>query len=249
MGLPNRQTDLPRIVQGVVSLVSGLAAQRGMWIECHFSQELPPVRAERTILRQVLLGLVSCLVECAEGGAVHIWAQKQKGMLVLALRCQGQGGLGSQQRDRLAMLDELAATQGVEIGRVAERGESGFDLSFPVAQPPTVLVVDDNEDALQLFRRYLGQDYQVVTAQSSAEAMRLAEELHPHAITLDLMMPDQDGWEVLQILTNGPQTQGIPVIVCTVLSERELALALGATAFLEKPISQQALLGALKALE
>jgi len=249
MGQANQQARLPGIVQGVVSLASELAARRGVWIECRLSQELPPIRAQRTILRQVLLGLVSCLVEHAQGGAVQIGAGQQEGKVILALRCRAQERLGLPEGDRLAMLYELAATQGVEIGRVAEAGRVGFDLSFPVASPPTILVVDDSEDALQLFHRYLDHDYRVVTAQSSAEAIKLAEELQPRAITLDLMMPNQDGWEALQVLSNRPQTQRIPVIVCTVLAERELALALGAAAFLEKPISQQALLEALKALE
>lgn len=249
MGRDNRQAHLPEILQGVISLASQLAAQHGTWIECRLSQELPPIRTERTILRQVLLGLVSCLVEHAEGGAIRIRTREQEDRVILTLRCQGQGGMGPQEGDRLAVLDELAATQGVEICRVAEPGELGFDLSFPTAPPPTILVVDDNEDTLQLFQRYLSHDYRVVTARSSAEAIKLAEELQPYAITLDLMMPQQDGWEALQILTNRPQTQHIPVIVCTVLAERELALSLGAAAFLEKPISQQRLLGALKALE
>jgi len=249
IGQTNRQTHLADIVQGVVSLTSELAAQRGVWLECRLSQELSPIRAERTILRQVLLGLVSCLVERSEKGAVQIQAREQEGRVILALRCRGQGEPEFQKGDRLVMLDELAATQGVQIDHVAEREELGFDLFFPAASPRTILVVDDNEDALQLFRRYLSHDYRVVTAQSSTKAIKLAEELQPYAITLDLMMPQQDGWEALQILTHRPQTQHIPVIVCTVLAERELALSLGASALLEKPISQQALVGALKALE
>jgi CheY-like chemotaxis protein len=249
MGQVSRQAHLPGIVQGVISLASELAARHGTWIECRLSHELPPVRAQRTVLRQILLGLVSYLVEHAEGGVVRIRAREQAGGVILVLRCQGEGRLQLLERDRLAMFDELAVSQGVKIDRVVEAKEFGFDLFFPIAPPPTVLVVDDNEDALELFQRCLSHEYRVVTAQSSAEALRLAEDLQPYAITLDLMMPDQDGWEALQILTNRPQTQRIPVIVCTVLGERALALALGATAFLEKPISQQALLGALEALE
>jgi CheY-like chemotaxis protein len=63
------------------------------------------------------------------------------------------------------------------------------------------------------------------------------------------MMPKQDGWHVLQTLLNQPDTSRIPVIVCSVLKQKELALSLGATAFVEKPITEQALLSALDALE
>jgi len=249
IGRANRETNLRQIVQGVISLASELAARHGTRIECHLSQELPLVRAERTILRQVLLGLASCLLEHIDRGVVQIRATEQEGRVILGLRCASEGRAALQEEDRLSMLDELAVTQGVKIDRVAASGEFGFDLSFPTASPPTILVVDDNMDALQLFCRYLSRDYRVVTAQSSDDAIKLAEDLQPYAITLDLMMPGQDGWEALQILTNHPRTEHIPVIVCTVLGERGLALSLGATAFLEKPISQQMLLGALKALE
>ena len=249
MSQPSRETHLPEIIQGVVSLANELAAKHGTRIERRFSQELPPIRAERTILRQILLGLTSCLVEHTKQGVVQIQAAEQEGRVILILRCPSEGRSALQERDRLSMLDELAATQGVDIGRVAGPREFGFDISFPTAPPPTILVVDDNQDTLELFRRYLSHDYRVVTAHSSSEAIKLADDLQPYAITLDLMMPERDGWEALQILTNRPRTEHIPVIVCSVLGERGLAISLGATAFLEKPISQQALVGVLKALE
>ena len=112
------------------------------------------------------------------------------------------------------------------------------------------MVVDDNEDILELFRGYLSpHHYRVVTAQTGQDALSLARRLRPYAITLDLMMPDQDGWDLLQALLNQPDTQHIPIIICSVLTQKELALSLGATAFLEKPISEDTLLLALEALE
>ena len=62
-------------------------------------------------------------------------------------------------------------------------------------------------------------------------------------------MPDQDGWDVLQTLANQPETRHIPVIVCTVLSAKELALSLGAAFFLEKPITEKALISTLRMLD
>ena len=62
-------------------------------------------------------------------------------------------------------------------------------------------------------------------------------------------MPRQDGWDVLQVLLNQPETRHIPILVCSVLRQKELALSMGATAFLEKPVTEQVLLAALAALE
>jgi len=125
----------------------------------------------------------------------------------------------------------------------------GFELALPIAER-TVLVVDDNEDVLELFRSYLQPHrYRVVTVRSAREVLDIARETQPYAITLDLMMPGQDGWDVLQTLLNQPETRSIPVIVCTVLRQKELALSLGAAAFLAKPVSESALLSALESLE
>ena len=125
----------------------------------------------------------------------------------------------------------------------------GFDVQLPTVER-TVLVVDDNEDVLELFRSYLiPHRYRVVTARTAQDALDKACQFQPYAITLDLMMPERDGWDLLQILLNQPDTCHIPIIVCSVLKQKELALSLGATAFLEKPITEQALLSALEALE
>src|SRR5579884_246970 len=119
-------------------------------------------------------------------------------------------------------------------------------LTLPTAETPVVLVVDDNADVLSLFRRYLGTLYDVHPATNGEQALRLAGQVHPDVITLDVMMPSQDGWEVLQMLKNDPSTAHIPVVVCSVLRERELALSLGAAEFLAKPVTAEHLRAALQ---
>jgi CheY-like chemotaxis protein len=114
-----------------------------------------------------------------------------------------------------------------------------------------VLVVDDNEDVLKLIQRFLTpHHYRVVTAQTAQEALALSRQVEPHVITLDLMMPDQDGWDLLHALLNQPETQNTPIVVCSVLKQQEdLALSLGATAFLKKPITEEGLLVVIESLE
>ena len=95
--------------------------------------------------------------------------------------------------------------------------------------------------------RYLtGLDLHVVAAGNGPAGLALARELAPAAIVLDVMMPDVDGWEVLQTLRTQPETRGIPVIICSVFDDPELAAALGASHFLSKPVSREALLAALR---
>lgn len=247
-----RQVSLPDVLQGAVDLAQGLARQRGVRIEVRLVADLPAVAADRNALRQLLLGLMGLLLEHSSGGVLEVEGKPEEGhRAVLCLRSSGLveevAGLEEAEQVRLSLLNELAAVQNVHL-RPLELG--GFVLEFPAAPPRTVLVVDDNEDALRLLQLCLSRhNYQVVTASSGAEAIAKARELQPFAVTLDLMMPERDGWDVLQTLANQPATQHIPVIICTVLAAEQMALSLGATAFLAKPVSEQALLAILDALE
>ncbi|MCD6290890.1 MAG: response regulator [Anaerolineae bacterium] len=251
----NRYTHLPEVVERVVELIWEMARQKNIHILMNLEPNLPNVGVDRSILRQLLLEVLSYLVERLAQGEIQIQAEREGDRLRLSLRGQG---IQEPQRTvrpdgeeaRFATIRELAAMQDAQIGPLLEDQEqAGFELQLPIAPPRTVLVVDDNEDVLQLFQRYLqSHHYRVITAQSSIEAIQLARELQPYAITLDLMMPEQDGWDVLQTLTNQPQTQHIPIIVCTVLSAKELALSLGAAAFLGKPVTEETLISVLEAL-
>ena len=103
-----------------------------------------------------------------------------------------------------------------------------------------VLVVDDFEGLSQLLKRYLaGYRCYVVAAADGASGLGMARELQPDAVILDVMMPDMDGWEVLQRLRNHPDTQHIAVIICSVFNDPGLAHALGASSFLSKPIKRE----------
>ena len=112
-----------------------------------------------------------------------------------------------------------------------------------------LLAIEDNEGIVRVFQGYLATyGYVVMGATSGDEALRLAREVSPIAITLDIMMPTQDGWEILQVLKSDPVTRSIPVIICSVLEDPQLARSLGAVAYLQKPISQADLLDVLSRL-
>jgi CheY-like chemotaxis protein len=132
----------------------------------------------------------------------------------------------------------------IEVSGVPSRPE--LLVRLPVGWEATILVVDDNPDIVQLFQRFIGRGYRLVQATIADEALRLAREIRPDVVTLDVMMPGVDGWEILEELKSDPETRHIPVVVCSVLREGTLALSLGAAAFVAKPINQQALRAALE---
>ncbi len=113
-----------------------------------------------------------------------------------------------------------------------------------------VLVIDDDESVVTLFRRYLGkQGYQVAGVTKGQSAVDEAARLQPFAITLDIMMPDKDGWQVIQELKSRAETRDIPIVVCSILSEADKGLSMGVADYLVKPILEQDLLHALARLD
>jgi len=110
----------------------------------------------------------------------------------------------------------------------------------------TVLVIDDERATHDLLERELGaRGYRVVHAAGGREGLRLAREVRPDAITLDVIMPELDGWAVLRELKADGDLKNIPVILVTVLGDREMGYALGAADYLTKPIDPEALLEVL----
>jgi DNA-binding response OmpR family regulator len=110
----------------------------------------------------------------------------------------------------------------------------------------TILVIDDDATARELITRYLNDEgFAVVSAANGIEALKLAKEVHPTAITLDVMMPDLDGWTVLSALKGDPELAPIPVIMVTIADEQKHAFALGAAGYLTKPIKRTQLVGLL----
>jgi CheY-like chemotaxis protein len=111
----------------------------------------------------------------------------------------------------------------------------------------TVLVIDDDVDMLDMMQRFLQKEgFQVTTASSGVEGLRLARELHPAAITLDVLMPHIDGWKVLKTLKSEPETKDIPVVMITLLQDKSMGLSLGALEFMTKPINRHRLVQILK---
>jgi signal transduction histidine kinase/DNA-binding response OmpR family regulator len=112
-----------------------------------------------------------------------------------------------------------------------------------------VLAIDDDPDVIYLLQENLGEaGYQVVGALGGAEGVQKARELRPYAITLDIMMPHKDGWQVLHELKTDVATRDIPIIVLSIVDKKELGYHLGANDYLVKPLDSEAVLAALSRL-
>ena len=122
-------------------------------------------------------------------------------------------------------------------------------LPAPAPRGPLVLVVDDDASARDLLERHLTKDgYDVKLAADGNSGMALARELKPDVIVLDVMMPGMDGWAVLTELRNDPDLHAMPVIIASMLDNREMGLALCADEYLIKPLDRARLQAALQRL-
>ena len=111
----------------------------------------------------------------------------------------------------------------------------------------TVLIIDDDQNARELLERSLTKEgFLVVTANNGEEGVRLAWEMRPDIITLDVLMPGMDGWAVLRALKSDPVTAGIPVIMISMVDDKEMGFALGAADYLSKPFDREHLAGLLR---
>lgn len=122
--------------------------------------------------------------------------------------------------------------------------------TMPVAgkDAKTVLVVEDDRMASDLLTLYLtNAGYHVITAGDGEEAIKKAKEYQPFLITLDVMLPKKDGWDVLSELKNSPDVANIPVIIVSMIDNKDLGFSLGAVEYLMKPIDRTKLVNSVNA--
>jgi CheY-like chemotaxis protein/AraC-like DNA-binding protein len=248
---PEQSTDLDQTLPAVLDLARPLAAQHGVHLETTVADAHPMLAVHPVALRQTLLNLLSVAIHRAVSGSqVHISAQPMHWEVKIRVQCEkvstAPRPVSDDEEATLDMAHQLAKLCGGRLILSADAGTFDSTLILPVLEQLPVLIIDDNPDTLQLLQRYAaGTRYRLIGTQDPEQAMSMAKELSPQIIVLDVMMPQIDGWEVLGRLQQHPLTSDVPIVVCTILAQEELALSLGASAFVRKPVTRQAFLAAL----
>ena len=197
-------------------------------------------------LRQMLIMALRRLARHVVVPRITIYARSEEGQARVTLSGIIDPGGPPSEPD---LFRDIVAPETVSLD-LHQEGEALFlSLWLPATGVIRVLAVDDNADMVQFYRRCTaGSRYQILQAGSARAMFEMIESSEPDLVLLDVMLPDEDGWHVLMRLHQNPETQDIPVVVSTVIRERELALSLGAAAFLSKPIAPSHFIETLDAL-
>ena len=269
---PAQLVSLHAVLQDVLSTIRPLVQRSGIDVAVQADPAAPLVLAQVPMLRQALLNVVNHAMAVSSGGRIR--ARVEAAQTQVRVSIQAYGVIGKQPGVRDDVDDDVDDDVGDDVDDDVEMARhllqycqgtlnlipvSGPDaptganplvfgavIDLPAAEQATVLVIDDNADTRQLIHRYLaGTRFHFVGAEDAEQALALAQDTDPKVIVLDVMMPKQDGWTLLGQLREHPRLRGVPIIVSTILSQAELAMALGAAEFIRKPVKRPELLAAI----
>lgn len=247
---PNQTVDVVQLVEAVLSTISPLLKLLEVQIKATINEEPPPITAKAIVIREALVNVLTAAARSVPGGLVTVVIDTIADRILIDVTSHnGKRNTGEQDSaEDLILTQRIVQLSSGTIEVLPTQAEqvSAVRLSLPLIEQVPVLVIDDHEDILRLFERYLtGSLYQFVGAPDPETALTLAEKQSPRIILLDVMLPGIDGWELLGRLRTHPKLTNVPIIICSILHQEQLALALGAAELIRKPISRDELLAAL----
>jgi PAS domain S-box-containing protein len=262
-----------RVVIGeAVNAIRPMAESRGVNVENHVPGETVAM-ADRVRFREILNNLLSNAVKFTpEGGSVRVESLPVPAGMVSFIVTDTGVGIAPEDQDAvfdkfrqvgattrgvregtglgLAIVKSFIEMQGGTISLESAPGEgSRFTFTLPAGDstPPMVLIIEDEPGAQELLTSYLEPlGIRTQCASNAEEGLRLAHDLKPDVITLDLLLPGKSGWRLLKELRSHRDTGAIPVFVVSVLDQSSSVIKHEAAEYLQKPLKKEALLQALK---
>jgi CheY-like chemotaxis protein len=250
---PAAPTSLREVVQGALATVSRMRAGASIDVRCALGDDLRPVVASKLAVRHILLGVLVYLIQHSVAGSVlRIEAAEHSGATDLFLSIEPgladsrPPAIVDSRTSGIALARRLASLQGIQLDVQVSARSVAAAMVLATIRARTVLYVDDSPDMGRLFRQYVaGTGYGLIHVRTAERAVQVSRQSPPDVFILDVLLPAEDGWQLLERLRAEPRTAETPVIVCSILPEETLAASLGIAGFLPKPISQPVLLATL----
>ncbi len=248
--VPETKSEVAAVIARVVQVGQVLTAKHNIQLKVDPIPKNLTAVIQPSALRQILLTAIEKLVQLMASGEIVLLAEMAGDIITLTVT----GGPivtdtlpDSAPLPSSDLIQELLGDQGdtLNIRRAAETIVFRFRLPS-AGDPISVLVVDDNADLATFFRiSVTNTPYQIIHLADGERLFETIAVTKPNLIILDVLLPGMDGWELLAYLHGHPDTRAIPIIVCSVIRREELALALGASLFLPKPVRRREFIEAL----
>jgi len=275
MELAFEDVDLTQVIESVLSTARGLVKDKPVELRTEIPAGLPIIHADPTRIRQIMLNLLSNAAKFTDEGSITVTVRQQTGAggrpeISIGVTDTGVGIAPEDQQDLFEPFTQVDGsptrkTGGTGLGLSITRllvdlhdGEinvesapgkgSTFYFTLPISREEkhTILAVEGDPQVIELYQRYLhGTNYQLVPALDPSDALEMARELKPFAITLETNLPEQDGWEIFRKIRGDPDTKRIPIIICSLKHDPEKAQSMGIADYLPKPILREDLVNAL----
>jgi CheY-like chemotaxis protein len=253
----NEVIDVVETTQGVYRMLKNRFDEKNIQVFLEAEENLAPVITDRVILRQALIGIFNESLHIQNGNSLFINFKNAANLVTIEISTQVSSIWEPAEDEEIDddlnavryWCELIGATLEEKIIHTNKEDRVLWIIKFSHPSQRILLVIDDQAAVLNLFKRYLSQtNILPVGVEHPDQALSIAQHLQPALITLDVMMPKMDGWELLQLLKLDSQIQKIPIIVCSAWDDPDLSRTLGASAFLKKPITQKMLLDAVNQL-
>jgi len=245
IGQYSESLDLAEVAAGVQAILARMVGTRGTTLRVDVAPSSELIYGDPVLLRQVILNLATDALRSVPGQTIALQLLIAAGTVRGTIMPFPQALHIESADSGVAVARQLIEAVGGQLSLHGTPPRVEFQL--PLSRPPLVLCLDDDPDASRLYGLYLsGEGYRVRGVTTSEQLRAALEDELPSVILLDILMPREDGWAILDGLQQDARTEDVPVVICSVLQQPDLALGMGAAAVLTKPVTPDALRRTLK---
>ena len=231
---PGVVSDVGEAINSVLEVIDALASDLGVRVEVKSVQPGLVAAVHPVVLHQILISAAKRLARHIVDGRIAVYARLEDGNAKVTLTGAVAAGAGFAEED---LWGNVPISEDISIKVCIDDTQAFVWIEVPSVRKVTVLVVDDNEEMASFYQRAtVGTRYHIVRTAQGQGLFEKIDATTPDIIVLDVMLPDIDGWRLLMRLHEDRATRSIPIIVCSVVREKDLALSLGAAWYLPKPV-------------